>query len=336
MTLATKSRGMTLAGSLLLVAVLTVLPRRANATTYYVSCSGNDANNGTSTSTPWATLGRASSQTYVPGDQLQLENGCVWVGTFQPVASGSAGNPITLSSYGSGGLPRVVGNGGPAIYLLNVSYWTIENVDLSQKGQTPQVLDSGNQHGKDSDQHSDTYMWAVVEIRAFSSSASCTATCTVNNITVQNTVIHDGQWIGLLAEGGYYNSGDKGTGYINNLLIQNNEIRGNQAAGVQTQATFLGQTNFNDSNMQFLNNYVHDNAGDGIVFSQTNGALSQGNRTSYNGRVRNARVGNWTWNAQNVNIQFNESDHNMTPLSDLNNTQARDGGGYDMDLGTIN
>ena len=336
MSAATRPRGITLTGSLLLITVLTVFPHPANATTYYVSCSGNDANNGTSTSTPWATLSKASSQAYAAGDQVQLLDGCVWVGTFQPTTSGATGNPIVLSNYGTGALPRIVGSSAPAIYLLNVSYWTIQNVDLSQKGQTPQTLDSGNQHGKDSDGHSDTHMWAVVEIRAASSTSTCTTACSVNNVTVQNTVIHDGQWIGLLAEGGYYNSGDNGTGYLNNLVIQSNEIRGNQAAGVQTQATFLGQTSFRDSNVQFLNNYVHDNAGDGIVFSQTNGALSQGNRTSYNGRVRNARVGNWTWNAQNVNIQFNESDHNMTPLSDLNNTQARDGGGYDMDLGTVN
>ena len=320
---------------LVLLGLVAFAPRLAFSTTYYVSCTGNDSNNGTSSSTPWATLAKASSQAYAAGDQVLLLDGCVWIGTFQPTASGSSGNPITLSNYGTGALPRIVGNNAAAVYLLNVSYWTVQNVDLSQKGQTPQALDSGNQHGKDSDQHADIYMWAVLEIRGYSSSSTCMTACTVNNITVQNTVIHDGQWIGLFAEGGYYNQKDNGYGYVHNLVIQNNEIRGNQAAGVQTEATFIGQTNFNDSNMQFLNNYVHDNAGDGIVFSETNGALSQGNRTSYNGHVRNARVGNWTWNAQNVNIQFNESDHNMTPLSDLGDTHARDGGGYDMDLGTI-
>jgi hypothetical protein len=318
-----------------LSAVFALVPSLCFSTAYYVSCTGNDSNNGTSTSTPWATLSKASSQAYQPGDQVLLQDGCVWIGTFQPTTSGTSGNPITFSNYGSGALPRIVGSNAAAIYLLNVSYWTIQNVDLSQRGQTPQALDSGNQHGKDNDQHADTYMWAVLEIRGYSSSSGCTTACTVTNITVQNTVIHDGQWIGLFAEGGYYNQGDNGFGYVKNLVIQNNEVRGNQAAGIQTEATFIGQTNFNDSNMQFLNNYVHDNAGDGIVFSQTNGGLSQGNRTSYNGRVRNARVGNWTWNAQNVNIQFNESDHNMTPLSDLGDTHARDGGGFDMDLGTI-
>ena len=318
-----------------LTGVLVIAPSLCFSTSYYVSCTGSDSNNGTSSSTPWATLAKASAQPYAPGDQVLLLDGCVWVGTFQPTTSGISGNPITLSNYGSGALPRVIGNNAAAVYLLNVSYWTIQNVDLSQKGQTPQALDSGNQHGKDADQHADTYMWAVLEIRGYSATSTCTTSCTVNNVTVQNTVIHDGQWIGLFAEGGYYNQKDGGYGYVNNLIIQNNEVRGNQAAGVQTEATFIGQTNFNDSNVQFLNNYVHDNAGDGIVFSQTTSGLSQGNRTSYNGHIRNARVGNWTWNAQNVNIQFNESDHNMTPLSDLGDTHARDGGGFDMDLGTI-
>src|SRR6516164_6282501 len=71
----------------------------ASATTYYVSCTGNDANNGTSTSSAWATLAKASSQAYAPGDQVLLENGCVWLGTFQPTTSGASGNPITLSNY---------------------------------------------------------------------------------------------------------------------------------------------------------------------------------------------------------------------------------------------
>src|SRR5439155_17335481 len=84
-----------------LAGVLSLLTSAAWSTTYHVSCTGNDANNGTSTSTPWATLTRASSQPYAPGDQLQLQDGCVWVGTFQPTASGSSGNPITFSNYGS-------------------------------------------------------------------------------------------------------------------------------------------------------------------------------------------------------------------------------------------
>src|SRR5260370_22471640 len=308
------------------------------ATAYDVSCSGNDNNTGTSTSRAWATLSRASSGNYAPGDQVLLQDGCVWTaGTFQPTHSGASGSPIVLSNYGTGALPRIIASNAPAIYLLNVSYWTIQNVDLSQIGQTPQGLDSGNQHGKDNDQHADTYMWAVLEVRALQvNNSSCTTTCTVNNVTLQNLIVHDGQWIGIFAEAGYYNSGDNGTGYINNLTINPAEVRGNQAAGIQVEGTFLGQTNFRVGSINVLNISVYVNPRDGIVVSQANGGLSQGNHTYHKGICRNARFANWVWNRQNSTIQFNESDHNMTPLSDLQDTHARDGGGYDLDLGSIN
>ena len=320
-----------------LLVLFVLLPQAARGTAYYVSCTGNDNNIGTSTSTPWATLVKASSHTYAAGDELLLQDGCVWTtGTLQPTGSGASGNPILLANYGTGALPRIIADNAAAVYLLNLSYWTVQNLDLSQVNQTPQALDSGNQHGKDADLHADTYMWAVLEIRAENSSSTCTTTCTSNNITIENLVVHDGQWIGIFAEAGFYNSGDTGTGYINNLTIQNVEVRGNQAAGIAVEGTFLGQNAFRCSNVQVLNSWVYDNGGDGIVILQVNGGVSQGNHTAYNGLVRNARVGNWTWNSQNVNIQFNESDHNKTPLSDLNDTHARDGGGYDLDLGSIN
>ena len=45
----------------LTIIVLLALSFTANATTYYFSASGNDANNGTSTSTPWKTLTKFNS-----------------------------------------------------------------------------------------------------------------------------------------------------------------------------------------------------------------------------------------------------------------------------------
>src|ERR1700757_2544321 len=83
-----------------LLAMVTFVSRGCFSTTYYVSCTGNDSNNGTSSSTPWATLSKASSQPYQPGDQVVLQDGCVWIGTFRPTTSGTSGNPITLSNYG--------------------------------------------------------------------------------------------------------------------------------------------------------------------------------------------------------------------------------------------
>jgi hypothetical protein len=50
----------------------------AEAANYYVSNSGNDGNNGTSTSSPWQTLAKVNSITFVAGDTISLQCGGVW------------------------------------------------------------------------------------------------------------------------------------------------------------------------------------------------------------------------------------------------------------------
>ncbi|MBK8047638.1 MAG: hypothetical protein IPK16_11240 [Anaerolineales bacterium] len=69
----TWSSRLLLATGLALVALsLSVIS--AQAATYYVSPTGKDTANGTSTSTPWATFDRAW-QTVAPGDTLILMDG---------------------------------------------------------------------------------------------------------------------------------------------------------------------------------------------------------------------------------------------------------------------
>src|SRR5271154_4569751 len=74
------------------------------ATVYYVSPAGSDANTGTSTNSPWQSLSFASSQTYRGGDQLLFEGGGTNVGmiTFSSssLSGNTPGNPVVLSSYG--------------------------------------------------------------------------------------------------------------------------------------------------------------------------------------------------------------------------------------------
>ncbi|HEY9343627.1 MAG TPA: hypothetical protein VIQ23_18770, partial [Hanamia sp.] len=69
----------------------------ANATDYYVSANGNDANNGTSTSTPWRTLNKVNSyfSSLQPGDRVLLNRGDVFYGSITVNKSGTSGSPIT-------------------------------------------------------------------------------------------------------------------------------------------------------------------------------------------------------------------------------------------------
>ncbi len=50
---------------------------KAQAATYYVDCAATSSGNGSS-STPWQSLGSASSFTYAPGDSVLLKKGCVF------------------------------------------------------------------------------------------------------------------------------------------------------------------------------------------------------------------------------------------------------------------
>ncbi|MEA2734988.1 MAG: hypothetical protein QOE14_1439 [Humisphaera sp.] len=72
--------------------------RRLLAATYYVSPTGNDANNGRSPQSAWQTIGRANGKNWNPGDRLLFEGGQ----TFS--ASGSAGANVVANSFFDSGL----------------------------------------------------------------------------------------------------------------------------------------------------------------------------------------------------------------------------------------
>ncbi len=82
------------------------------ATTYYVdNCVtvGNDANNGTSTSTPWLTIAHVNAHRYNPGDSILFQRTCTWREELIPPSSGNSGNPITFGAYGAGTAPVING-----------------------------------------------------------------------------------------------------------------------------------------------------------------------------------------------------------------------------------
>jgi parallel beta-helix repeat protein len=106
----------------------------ATGTTYYVDATGgDDANAGTSSSAPWKSLGKITVTTFKAGDQILLKAGQVWTGYVWPKGSGVSGNPIVLSSYGTGAKPRINGAGavGSTVKLHNQQYWEIRNIEVT-------------------------------------------------------------------------------------------------------------------------------------------------------------------------------------------------------------
>jgi hypothetical protein len=91
----------------------------ANATNYYLSATGNDSNNGTSTSTPWQTITKLNSffKSLVSGDHVLFNRGDVFYGTILPTKGFTSGNPLVFSAYGTGVNPVITG-------FTLVSAWT--------------------------------------------------------------------------------------------------------------------------------------------------------------------------------------------------------------------
>jgi hypothetical protein len=85
----------------LFISLFTARPARAANTTYYVSMSGgSDANDGLTTLTPFKTIAKVNALNLQPGDRVLFKCGDVWRGEMLRVEeSGTAGSPITFSSY---------------------------------------------------------------------------------------------------------------------------------------------------------------------------------------------------------------------------------------------
>ena len=310
------------------------VPSAGPPQTYFVSCAGNDHNDGTSAATPWASLRMVSARTFAAGDRILFERGCVWRGTLAPRSSGTAQLPIVVSAYGSGALPRFVGQDAPAVALRDVSNWIVGDLDLTQIGQRPQALDPGNVTGTDLDPDADRVMRAVVDVRALGPRGmqNCVAACRVRNITLEGLIVHDGQWDGIYVGAGYQDEADGVFGSVDGVTIQDVEARDNQGSGIVVAGTFTKLVRYEAANVRVLSSLAYGNGGDGIVLGQVDHGLIQGNRCAYNGSIRNASNGCWSWDSKDITIQFNQADHNMTPLD---TKTTRDGGGFDLDMGSV-
>jgi hypothetical protein len=77
------------------------------ASDYYVASSGNDNNSGTSVSSPWKSLDKLITAEFKPGDVIHFNRGDQWIGKFSITESGNSDNPIRITSYGSGVLPKL-------------------------------------------------------------------------------------------------------------------------------------------------------------------------------------------------------------------------------------
>jgi parallel beta-helix repeat protein len=126
--------------------VFLALSSLAAATDYYVKNGGNDQNTGTSDDSAWATINKVNSvfPSLLPGDRILFKRGSTFYGTILISKSGSAGNPIILSAYGTGEMPIITG-------LTVISSWSDEGSGIysafvSSQSLTNMVIIDGKQY----------------------------------------------------------------------------------------------------------------------------------------------------------------------------------------------
>jgi len=120
----------------LLIVALLCLVGTASATDYYVSTTGDNSSNGLTVGTAWQNVSYAIAQ-LIAGDTLYLIDGTWYNETTSTfTASGTAENPIIVTSYN--GTPTMIGNGDPnestnidGISSGGYSYLQISNIVIN-------------------------------------------------------------------------------------------------------------------------------------------------------------------------------------------------------------
>ncbi len=89
-----------------------ILIDSSSATTYYISNSGNDNNNGLSPVFPWKTIAKLNTEMKIlkPGDAVLFERGGYFLGQINLSASGDASNPLIFGAFGEGKNPVISGS----------------------------------------------------------------------------------------------------------------------------------------------------------------------------------------------------------------------------------
>jgi Right handed beta helix region len=292
-------------GILIIFLTAWALLPNSNATNYYLSPSGADTNPGTQAQ-PWQTISKVNSTSFAPGDQILFQGGQSFTGPlrFTSSSTGTAANPIVVSSYGTGA--ATITSSGDGIDITDTQGFSISNLTVNGVNHTT------NTGG------------GIVLINDLAGNVKL-GPITIDSVTVGNFGYDGISIYGLNSASGW-----------NSLTISNSTVFGNRD-GIQSYAYA------DNAHQNILIDHVttHDNpgrsgnsspTGSGIVLGQTNGATIQ-RCVAYNNGASNTNtagpVGIWCYNSNNILIQYCES-YNNTGGSGL------DGDGFDFDQYTSN
>lgn len=283
----------------------------ANGRTFYLDAdTGNDSASGFQPAQAWKSIAKLNGVTFQPGDLIYFKRGGSFPGQFKPQGSGSAGQPIVVDSYGDGALPHIhaYGKAQCSVYLHNVEYWTLRNLQVSNRG----TQDQGNRAG------------VYVQHEDFG---------VAHGITLDGLFVHDvngslvkkqGAGAGIMINA----TGKQRATRYEGLQILNCRILNTQRNGIHFLAAGSRQGGLG-TGVVVRGNRIEQVPGDCILVIGCDGALIEHNTVSHCAVLPpgEAAAGIWPFNSDNTLIQYNE----------VSGQQAHaDGQAFDADLACNN
>jgi len=260
--------------------------------TYYVdSVSGSDSYDGLSKATPWKSITKINGFVFAPGDRLLFKADSQYSGQMAVRGSGSVGAPIIIDMYGEGNKPRFDGNGlvSQAVYLYNVEYWEVNNLEITNTGPTR----AANRRGI----YCLIYGYGLAK-----------------HIYFRNLYVHDVNGSLVKAEGGGWgikvstHGGRTPRSRYDNVLIENCHVVRCDRNGIGVTAGHGSRNDwFPGTNVVVRENLLEDIGGDVILMMGCDGAVVEYNVVD-GGRTRcdDWAAGIWPYSCDNTLIQFNE------------------------------
>jgi hypothetical protein len=271
---------------------LETLGERVLPSTFYVSPTGNDKNDGLAPATAWQTIAKVNQGTFRPGDSILFKGGATFSGglTFTASSAGTSAAPINVSSYGSGRATILAGRGF-GLYALDTAGFNVTNLNFVGTGANTSngIRFCDDRAGGAKLQH--VYV-DHVDVSGFGEFGIDVGTLTsaagYNDVRITYAVAH----------------GNGGGVFV------------------------WGQTpSSSNSNVYIGHCIAYENAADGLEIADTDGGTIERSIAHDNGRNVGGEVGIWTYDSTHVTIQYNESYHNRsTPTADDGDGFDFDGG----------
>jgi len=278
---------------------------------YYLSSStGNDNNDGSQTQ-PWKTLSKISATTLGPGDTVYFKKGDTFRGHYVVNGSGTEGNLITFTSYGSGNQPIISGSshddgGGDyreAILVTNHDNMVFDGLEIqnhrtiSRSGVGDLVSFGIRIEVSDSN----------VDLNNFS----------FRNMTFKN--VYALYWVDPADQNAFNDFEVSGLtfisswgGIINNVIVEESYFTDLQRIGVHIKNTMGKTSTKRNTNFVFRNNEFFQIGGTCVLPIRTENCLIENNIFNQPGAKTNDKmIGRgsavWNWYSINTIVQYNQA-----------------------------